>query len=138
MLQDFQGRQPSGRAHDAAAGMRGRAAHPQVLDGRLVLCPAGHRAQEEQLLQRELALEDVALGQSKFAFEVERRHHLPANDDVLQVGRELRDGVDDVIAESFPLLVPGALFQLVGRVLHEAGHHVLARRCDRRDRSGWE
>ena len=125
-------REPAVRAHDAAAGMRGRAAHPQVLDGRLVLRVAGHGTQEEQLLERELALEDVAFGQSQLAFEIERRDHLPADDDVLDVGREFGDGVDDVVAELFPLLVPRAFFQLVGRVLHEARHHVLARRRDRR------
>ena len=56
---------PPGRAHDAAAGMRGRAAHPQVLDRRPVARPAGHRPVEEQLLERELALEDVALASGR-------------------------------------------------------------------------
>src|ERR1700688_3988549 len=40
----------------------------------------------------------------------------------------LRDGVDDSVAERFALLVPGALGQLVRRVLDEARHHVFARR----------
>src|SRR5208337_3644728 len=42
MFQDLQRRQSPGGAHDTAAGMRRRAAHPQVLDGRLVLRPARH------------------------------------------------------------------------------------------------
>ncbi len=37
---------------------------------------------------------------------------------------------DHRVAERFALLVPGALGQVVGRVLHEARHHVLARRRD--------
>ena len=66
----------SGRAHDAAAGMRGRAAHVEAVDRRLVLRPAGHGPQEEELLERQLALEDVALGETPLALEVERRHDL--------------------------------------------------------------
>src|SRR5262249_15391471 len=74
---DAQRRVPSGRAHDAAAGMRRRSAHPQVLHRRRVLRPAGHRSCEEQLLQRQLALEDVAFGEPELALEIERRQHLP-------------------------------------------------------------
>ena len=44
----------------------------------------------------------------------------------------LGDGVDDGVAESFALIVPGALSEFVRRVLHEAGKHVLARRRDAR------
>ena len=70
-------------AHDAAAGMRGRSAHVQVLDRRAVLRPARDRTQEEKLLERKLALEDVAFGQAELAFEVERRDDLAVQDDVL-------------------------------------------------------
>src|SRR5262245_12343289 len=40
--------------------MRRRAAHVEVLDRRAVLRPAGHGPQEEELLERQLTLEDVA------------------------------------------------------------------------------
>ena len=58
-------------------GMGRRPAHVQVLDRRLVLRPARRRAKEEQLLERQLTLEDVAFRQPPLAFEIERRDHLP-------------------------------------------------------------
>ena len=122
----------AGRAHDAAAGMRRRSAHPQVAHRRRVLRPPGHRAREEQLFERQLALEDIALGQPEVALEVERRQHLPVQDDVADVRRVLGDRVDDRVAERLALVVPGARRQLVRRVLHEAREDVLARRRDRR------
>ncbi len=51
VLQDLQGGQAAGRAHDPAAGMGGRAAHVEVPHRRAVARPARHRAQEEELLQ---------------------------------------------------------------------------------------
>ena len=65
------------RTHDAAAGMRGGSGQPEALDGRLGAAPAGHRPIEEELLERELALEDVALGQPYFVLDVLRRARSP-------------------------------------------------------------
>ena len=70
------------------------------------LRPARRRPQEEQLLERQLAVEDVALGQPELALEVERRQHLPVQDDVADVRRELRDRVDDGVAERLALARP--------------------------------
>ena len=53
-------------------GMRAGAALPVALHRRAVLRPRGRRAQEEQLVQRELALEDVALGEPGDALDVRR------------------------------------------------------------------
>ena len=50
--------------------------------GVLYCAQPGAGPQEEQLLERQLALEDVALGQPELALEVERRQHLPVQDDV--------------------------------------------------------
>ncbi len=47
IFQNFERRQTSRRAHDAAARMRGRSAHVKVLDGRAELCPSGNRAEEK-------------------------------------------------------------------------------------------
>ena len=58
----------------------------------------------------QFALEDVALGQSEFALEVERCQDLPVQDDVADVRRVLGDRVDDRVAEGFALDVQaGAL-----------------------------
>src|SRR5262249_52076608 len=81
---------------------------------------------------RQLTLENIAFRQTEVTFQIERRYHLSMKNDVLNVGRMLSDGVDDRIAKLFTLFVPRALLQIVWRVLHEAGHDVLARRGDRR------
>src|ERR687889_550111 len=72
-------------AHDAAAGVRGRAAHVEVADGRAVLRPAGRGPQEEELFEGEFALKDVALGESEVALDVERRQNLPVEDQLAEV-----------------------------------------------------
>ncbi len=101
-------------------------------DRRLVARPAGRRTQEEQLLERQLALEDVPFRQPELALDVERRQHLPVQDDVADVRRVLGDRVDDGVAERLALLVPRGRLQFVRRVLHEAREDVLARRRHRR------
>src|SRR5580765_1877680 len=88
--QDLECREPARAAHDAAAGMRARTALPVAADRRAVLGPLRHRAQEEELLERQLALEDVAFGQARDALYVARRQHLAVEDQRLEVGRVSR------------------------------------------------
>src|SRR5579863_455546 len=131
IFQNLQRGQPAVCAHDAASGMRGRSAHVEILNWRAVLSPAWHRTQEEELFERELSLEDVALGQSPLAFEIERSDDLLLDDDVFQVRCVLRDRVDHRVAERLFFSVPTEPGrQLVWCVLHEARHHVLAGRCN--------
>src|SRR4029079_13241023 len=68
LTQDAERRIPTRRSHDSAARVRRRSAHPQILNRCLVLRPSRHRAREEQLLERQLSLKDVALGQAELAF----------------------------------------------------------------------
>src|SRR4029079_19094903 len=93
-------------ALSCCARVGGRAAQPQVLDRGPEPRPAGHRPAEEELLERELALEDVALGQAGRAVDVERGHDLAIEATRLQVRRELGDPIDDGIAECLALEVP--------------------------------
>ena len=72
------------------------------------LRPSRNRPQEQQLLERQLALKDVAFAQPPLALEVERRHDLPVQDQRLEVRRVLGDRVDDRVAEPLALLVPRA------------------------------
>ena len=62
--QVLEGGDAAGGPHEAAAGMGGRAAHPQAVHRRPVAGPAGDGPVEEELLERQLALEDVALGEA--------------------------------------------------------------------------
>src|SRR4029077_7700266 len=76
VLKHFSRGIPAGSAHDAAAGMGSRTTQVKVADWRLILCPAQDRAHEVQLLKRQFALEDIAFGQRKRAFDIEWRQHL--------------------------------------------------------------
>src|SRR3984885_7007605 len=128
IFENFESREAAGGAHDAAAGMRGRAAHVKILDGSAEARVSRCGTQEEELLEREFALEDVAFAQTPLAFEIERSYDLLVQNDVFDVGRVLGDGVNDGVAKGFFFIVPvETRAKLVGRVLHEAGEHMLAR-----------
>src|SRR5919108_577229 len=129
ILQNFQRCQTARRSHDAAARMCGRAAQIKVLDRRSILRPARYGTQEEKLLQRKLALKNIALAQPELAFQIEWCEHLPPNDDVFDVWCMLGQSIDHRIAKFLPLLVPiETRTQLVGRVLNETGEHMFSRR----------
>src|SRR5439155_7728922 len=108
--------------------MRRRPAHPQSADGRAVASPTRRGPVEEELLEGELALEDVALGEAGHALHVERREYLFVDDAIPDARGELRDRVDDRIPEGVALGVPVArrAVELIRRVLDEAAHNVLA------------
>ena len=115
-----------------AARVRAGAAEVEALDRRAVLRVARDRPHEEELLEVQVAVEDVALGQAVGALEVERRQDLPRDDGAGHVGRVFADLPDDPVAEQLPVLVPGPLLQAVGDVLDEAGHDVPAFRREAR------
>ena len=106
--------------------MRRGAAKEKILDRRSVLRPSRHWTKEEQLVQCELSLKNVPLAQPPLAFQIERSDHLSVPNQRLEVRRVLGDGVDDGVAESLALRIPGARAEVIRRVLHEARHHVLA------------
>src|SRR5215469_7804186 len=99
IFEDFEGGEAAGRAHDAAAGMRGGTAHIKVLDGGAIAGPSGDGAKEEKLFERKFALENIAFGEADLLFDVERRENLLADDDVFEIGRVFGNGVDDGVAE---------------------------------------
>ena len=68
----FPGRVATASTHHAAARMGGTAAEVEAVEGSTVIGPAGDRSQIEQLVQRHGTLEDVAAGQTKGPFEVDR------------------------------------------------------------------
>src|SRR5436305_776631 len=100
--------------------MRRRPAHVKVPDWRTILGPTRSRAQKEKLFQCQFPLKNISLGQNEFTFEIERRQNLSMQYDVSNVRCMFGDGVDNIVAELFALLIPGALFQVVWRVLNEA------------------
>src|SRR5271163_2813709 len=110
--------------------MRGGAAHVEFFYRSAVTRPAGGGPQEEKLLERKFALENVAFGQARLAFDVQWSDELFSDDEIFQVGRELGNGVNDGVAEGFALLVPCAGGELVGRVLDETRKDVFSGRSD--------
>ena len=69
------------RRHDAAARVRSGAAHVEALRRPAVLRETRERAVEQQLVHRQLALEDVALGEAHLVLELARRAHLDVADE---------------------------------------------------------
>ena len=132
LFENFERGKPSRSSHDSAAGMCRGAAHIEVADGSAVARPPGDRAEEEELLEREFALKDVALAEARGALDIERREELLADNDVFQIGRVFGNRVDDGVSEGFPLVVPVPFREPVRRVLNEAGKDVFAGRRDGR------
>ena len=120
------GRVVAGRPGHAAARVGTRAAQVQAPDRGGVPGPARHRPHVEQLAGRDVAVEDVALGQPVVALQVQRGEHLPGQHRRGHTRRELRDPGQDPVAELVPPAVPGPLGQPVGHVLDEARHDVPA------------
>src|SRR5262245_53652909 len=115
------------RAGDAAPRMCAGAAEVEPVHRRAVARPARDRAHEEELVQHQVAVEDVPLGEPGGALQVERSEHVPGLDRARDVRRVTADRLDDLVAEAIASLVPAPLREAVGDVLHEAGHDVLAR-----------
>ena len=66
----------AGRAHHAAAWMRAGAAQVESLDGRAVARAFGRGSQREELVGRDLAVEDVAVGHAVTLLDIDRAEYL--------------------------------------------------------------
>src|SRR5687768_14313724 len=63
----------AGRAGDAATGMPTRAAQVEARQRHAVVRGAEDRPRREELVEPELAVEDVAVDEAEAAFQIERR-----------------------------------------------------------------
>src|SRR5258706_4801521 len=96
------------------------------------------RARAEELVQAELAVEDVAAHEAKFALEIEGRECALAEDRRAEVGREAAHLVDRRVGRALALLVPlAARGKRIAEVLAEEASHVLAGRCQRIVDGAW-
>src|SRR2546426_363307 len=105
--------------------MRARAALEQAMDRRAIARPRWRRAQEEHLLQRELALEDVAFEKTDEALDGGRLNALAMQDRAFKVGRVFAQCIDPRFAELLAACAAPTAVQVIRRVLHEDRHHVL-------------
>ncbi len=62
-----------------------------------------HRPVEQQLVEGQFALEDIALGEADLVLEFARRPDFGMQDEVLEARRIVVDLVDDRLAESVAL-----------------------------------
>src|SRR4051812_34729628 len=107
--------------------MRAGPAEIELANGGTIACPASQRAEEEQLVEAEIAMKNVAARETVLTFHVQGGEHLALHNGRADVRRIRRQRVDAVIGEAFLEIVPGALAQRVGRILHEDRHDVLPR-----------
>src|SRR5262245_27142424 len=122
----------AGPAVQSGPGVRAGSAEEQMTNRRRVPSPTQQRPRHEELIDRELAVENVAAGQSVPAFEIPRRDHLPRDDGRREVRRVAGDRPRGGIAKAVPRGVPRLVPQVVGRVLHVCRDYVLiARRQSR-------
>src|SRR6476660_9604925 len=89
--------QVGGHAADPAAGMACRAGLVQPVNRRPEVCVARSGPHVKQLVDGELAMEDVAADQPQLLFHVVWPDHLAVEDGPLQVWRQLRVAVDHAI-----------------------------------------
>jgi hypothetical protein len=109
-----------------AARVRAGATQVQAINRCFVPCPACHRAHDEQLVQADIAVEDVAFGDAEAAFQVERGNHIPAHNRCRYIRCVFSDDFNHAVTESFALFIPGAAGQVVRHILHKAGEDVVA------------
>ena len=93
-------REPSAGARKESAGMRARSAQIQAGDRRRVARMAQQRTHREQLVERQLAMEDVSPRQTVVALEVQRRDDLRGEDVRSHAWRVSFEHVEDVAKEA--------------------------------------
>ena len=89
--------------------MARRAAKIQSRDRRSMIGPARNGAHEEELVRGHRPLHDIAAGQSKGSFQIQRAQYLAMQDGTGNVGGVLGERFDAAISEAFLDFVPIAM-----------------------------
>ena len=109
VAQHLVGRRVAGGTGHPASGVHARAAEVEPADRHPEARPARHGTHEEELLECQVAMEDVALGEAVGALEVERSEDLHGAIASGTFGAYSPIVLDDLLAERRRALVPGAL-----------------------------
>src|SRR5882757_8779311 len=88
----------TGRSHHSASGMSAGAAHVHAAHRSTVLRVARDGAVEEQLIESELTLEDIAFGKADLILDVPRSADLSVQNELFEIRTVLGDGIDDRLA----------------------------------------
>src|SRR4051812_1033403 len=110
---------------DPAAGVRRRGGLVQAPDRGPVIRVARGRAHVEELLGRELAVEDVAPDETDFLLHVVGPDHLAVHDGALEVRRELGVAVDHAVRVRFELFSMRLFGPFVRYPLREQRHDMV-------------
>src|SRR5207245_10749178 len=110
------------------AGMGAGAAEIEASERHSVLGPPRRWPEEEELVRRELSMEDVPARQADHLFQVPGAEHLPLKDDLPEIRNVPLDRLEDRRSECLAPFLPSPFTQRVRCVLDEARHDVFARR----------
>src|SRR5258705_5372762 len=102
--------------------MRAGAAQIKVANRRVVPRPSRQRPRDEELIERKLAVKNVAARQAVLAFEIEWRDDLPRHDRTLEARRVLLNRARGDVTKPIAFGVPRGVAQLIGRELDVRGH----------------
>src|SRR5579863_6266908 len=95
----------SGRAGHPAARMRAGAAEIKPLDRHAVIAVAQHRAGGKKLIQRQMAMHDVAGGEAEDALQIQRAEDLAAQDRGGKSRRMAVHGADHHIGDLLAMIL---------------------------------
>src|SRR5258708_17875440 len=112
--------------------MRAGAAKKKAADGGFVAGPIENGPHGERLMEGELAMKNVAAGETVGRFEILGRDDLHVFDEIGQVRRVSGESFDDGVSQVVAARVPVPFFQLEWRELNIGGKDVLAVRSQRR------
>src|SRR5437588_5351669 len=137
---DFARRIRAASARQAIARMRSGTTEEQPANWRLVARPIEHRPHGEELVQRKLAVKNVAPGETVTGFQVLRRDDLHSFHQTGEIRRVGAKCVDHRQAEVPSPQVPMPFSQLVRSALHVNREHMFAvgreRRIENRGNGG--
>src|SRR5687768_60524 len=126
VLQDLAGCVVPGNARDSTARVCRRSTLVEAMNGSAVIRIVWRRPLEEELLEREFAVEDVSLRRTDDAFDVRRQQQLLADDAVAEAGCELIDRRVDVLEEAGAFGVPRRFLQFIWRMAAKQVHDMLS------------
>src|SRR6201996_8009775 len=106
--------------------MSARTAHIHPADRRPVLCIPRYRPIEQQLIESQLTLKNITLGEADLILDIPGGADFRMQDQALEIRTVARDGIDDRIAECLALRAgPLAVRELIRTILDEHRHVVL-------------
>ena len=119
----------AGKSRHAATGVRRRSAHVEPFQRPAIIAMAEHRPRAVELIEAELAVEDVAADERELSLHIERRKDHPSKYGRTEIRRIARHRVDHDIGDFFATIVPArSIGQLRRDMLAEQARDMLALR----------